>query len=142
MRGNSFVSTEEEEALYSQISGNDMDNYFNQENKLKLVHVLGSGKSIYYIKEKDSAVTSANYVVCSSMRIQLDSNKVKAVRFYDKPEGTLYPLEELPADKKSLAGFLWDISNKPESDRFKPRFQIPPLPQKRQETSPTRKRKS
>jgi lipopolysaccharide export system protein LptA len=142
LRGNSFVSTEEEEGLYSQISGTDMNNYFNQENKLKLVHVLGAGKSIYYIKEKDSAVTSANYVVCSSMRIQLDSNKVKAVRFYDKPEGTLYPLDELPADKKSLTGFMWDISNRPISEIFTPKFQIPSLPQKRAETSPNRKRKS
>lgn len=140
MRKNSFVATEETGSEYSQISGKNMDNYFGTDNKLKSVLVMGNGQSVYYIREKDSAVTSANTVICENMRINLDSNKVTDVRFYKKPEGIIYPLAELPEAKKVLPGFVWDEENRPMAENFVPPFNIPELPKKREESKPSRKR--
>jgi lipopolysaccharide export system protein LptA len=134
MRGRSFVALEEDELHYSQISGTNMDNHFGSDNKLKNVNVLNNGRSVYYIKEGDSVVTSANVVVCNNMKINLDSNKVDNVRFYGQPKGHIYPLVDLPESEKVLPGFLWDPMNRPESTEFAPPFQIPGLPQKREQS--------
>lgn len=128
LRQKSFIAMQEDTAHYSQISGTNMDNYFTEDNKLKTVRVKGEGKSVYYIKEKDSAVTSANAVQYNNMQIDLDSNRVSGVRFYGNPSGTLYPLSDFPKEQKILPGFVWDEDNRPTAPEFKPPFPVPPLP--------------
>lgn len=141
MRKQSFVSIQEDSTHFSQISGTNMDNIFSNENKLKAVMVRGDGKSIYYIREKDSLLSSVNVTSCTDMKIVTDSNKVSNVRFYGKSVGNVYPLEELPADKEKLAGFNWDPVNRPKAESFKPPFNIPDLPRKRSEIVTKSKRK-
>lgn len=127
MRGNSFVALFEDTALYSQIKGRDMDNVFKN-NKLQSVFVKGESQSIYYIKEKDTAYTSANAIKSERMKILFDSGKVEQVRFYEKGEGNMYPLDQFPEDKQYLPGFVWDEENKPLEAIFKPNFEVPPIP--------------
>ena len=113
MRQNSFVAIEEDITHYSQISGRDMDNYFSAQGKLRNVHVQGDAHSVYYIREKDTVLTSANVVACENLKIFMDSSKVSQVRFYGTPKGHIYPLAELPAAEGSLTGFVWDEENRP-----------------------------
>ncbi|MBL7812680.1 MAG: hypothetical protein JNL57_10695 [Bacteroidetes bacterium] len=131
MRRGSFVSIQEDSGRYSQISGENMDNYFSDDNKLKSVFVQKNGQAVYFVKEKDSAVTSANVVTCANLRILMDSGKVNQVRFYGSPEGNIYPIDQMPADKTKLAGFIWDPANRPEAAQFTPGFVVPELPSKR-----------
>jgi lipopolysaccharide export system protein LptA len=140
-RQNSFVALEEDMDHYSQISGTDMDNLFGADNKLKTVLVKGKAKSVYYIKEKDTAVTSANISTCENMKITMDSGKVADVRLYRSPEGNIYPLDQIPDEKKTLAGFVWDPENRPFAENFKPPFKVPDLPRKRSEIAASKKRK-
>lgn len=128
MRQKSFIAMREDTAHFSQISGDDMDNYFTTENKLKTIRVKGDGKSVYYIKEKDSAVTSANAVQYNNMQIDLDSNRVSGVRFYGNPAGTLYPMTDFPKEQKILPGFVWDEARRPAAGGFIAPFPVPPLP--------------
>lgn len=139
MRQKSFIALQEDTGHYSQITGKDMDNYFTEDNKLKSVKVKGEGKSVYYIKEKDSAVTSANAVQYTNMQIELDSNRVAGVRFYGNPSGTLYPLTDFPVEQKILPGFVWDEENRPEASAFKAPFPVPPLPAKHSSENPVPK---
>lgn len=139
MRGHSFVAIQEDPTHFSQISGRDMDNRFNEENRLKTVWVRGSGKSVYFVKEKDSAITSANVVQYENMQIALDSNRVSQIRFYGKPAGNIYPLDQLPSDQETVSGFTWDIENRPMAASFRPPFQIPELPARRTESAPMKK---
>jgi lipopolysaccharide assembly outer membrane protein LptD (OstA) len=142
MRKNSFVIIREDSTHFSQISGSNMDNYFDAENKLKSVWVKGNGKSIYYIKEKDTSVTTANVADCENMLILTDSGRVSNVRFYGNPTGNVYPIDQLPADKEKLAGFIWDIGHKPNALEFIPNFKIPDLPKRKADSalSGTRKK--
>ena len=129
----------EDTGHFSQISGADMDNYFTPENKLKTIRVKGDGKSIYFIKEKDSAITTANSVQYGNMQIDLDSNRVSGVRFYGNPSGTLYPMGDFPKEQKTLPGFIWDEGNRPEATTFKAPFPVPPLPARHSGSNPAPK---
>ncbi len=141
MRQNSFVAIKEDTLHFSQISGQNMDNNFGSDNKLKSVYVRGEGKSIYYIKEKDSVITSANATECSNMKIFTDSGRVSNVRFYGNPVGNVYPMEDLPVEKEKLKGFVWDEMNRPANNEFKAPFVVASLPKKRGETETRIKRK-
>ena len=117
MKNKSMIIQEESPGRYNQISGVNMDNYFDQ-NKLKSVNVLGNGISIYYLKENDSLYTGVNYINCENMKVELDSSRIKNIRFYNQPKGTLFPLNELPADKKQIPGFVWRAERKPTIEQF------------------------
>jgi lipopolysaccharide export system protein LptA len=133
MRGKSFVATKEDQTQFSQISGDNMDNRFDTENKLRSVWVRGHGQSVYFIREKDSVVSSANRVQYNNMLIALDSGRVNEIRFYGQPEGIIYPIDMLPGDKQKLPGFVWDEENRPKSERFTAPFSVPELPKRRTE---------
>ena len=135
MRGKSFVATKENQSNFSQISGDNMDNRFDADNKLRSVSVQGKGQSIYFIREQDSAISSANKVQYNNMLIALDSGKVSDIRFYGQPEGNIYPIEQLPGDKQKLPGFTWDEENRPKSEQFKAPFAVPELPKRRIENT-------
>lgn len=127
MRGNSFVSLMEDTGVFSQIKGRDMDNIF-ENNKLRSVYVAGQCQSVYFIKEKDTALTSANVIRSERMKIFFDSGKVEQVRFYEKGEGNMYPIDQFPSEKQFIEGFKWDIENKPGPEIFKPNFEVPGIP--------------
>lgn len=130
---NAFLIAEVKPAFYNQIKGREMINRFDS-NKLKSVWVNGNAQSIYYLRdnETDSAeYTGVNKVACGKMNIELDSSKVKSIRFYTQPEGKMYPLNQFPESEKYLSGLVWRSNEIPGKDEFlertKPR-ESPPIP--------------
>ncbi|MCB9245568.1 MAG: hypothetical protein H6606_03985 [Flavobacteriales bacterium] len=117
IRSRSFITSLEKERFFNQIGGRNMVARF-KEGKLDQVDVYGNGRSLYYAREADSTYTGANYIECSEMRISLDSNKVQEISFYNEPNGTFYPVNEVPSDKQRIQGFVWSIERKPFLDQF------------------------
>jgi lipopolysaccharide export system protein LptA len=113
---NAFVLSEEGEQLYNQISGRNMESKF-EDNEIKTVKVMGNGQSIYYAEEDSASYMGANKIACGEMLILMDSNKIQEINFYNKPEGTFYPLDKFPLSERKLRGFkLWDMLRPKESD--------------------------
>lgn len=125
---NSFIASEVDTiGYYNQIAGRNMVGYFNN-NKLKVVHVNGNGKTVYYPESEnktDSLITiernGMNRVYCSNIRIDLDSNTIQQIAFIDKPEAMFYPIHQINEEEQFIRGFNWRIALKPESwiDLFK-----------------------
>lgn len=121
VRQNAFIAGLDGPDRYNQIKGRNMEAYFSN-NKLDRVFVKGNGRSLYYAKEDSNTYTGVNDIVCSEMLIRIDSNKVRVISFYNKPEGTIYPLNELPDDRKIVPGFNWREDEKPELQLFVARY--------------------
>jgi lipopolysaccharide assembly outer membrane protein LptD (OstA) len=117
VRNEAFIASEEAPDTYNQIDGNDMTAYFRR-NRLHKVDVEGNGQSVYYVKEEDSTYSGINHIVCSSMRILLDSNKVEDIIFYTDPSGGFYPVNQFPSDKKKLPNLKWLVDRRPRLDQF------------------------
>lgn len=119
---NSFIASEvDTSGMYNQIAGRNMIGYFN-DNKLKVVHVKGNGKTVYYPESEnktDSLITiernGMNRVYCSNIRIDLDSNSIEQIVFIDKPEAMFYPIHQINADEQFIRGFNWRIALKPKT---------------------------
>lgn len=114
---NAFIVGIDGPERYNQIKGRDMEAFF-VESKLDRVFVQGNGRSVYYAKEDSMTYTGVNDIVCSEMLIRVDSNKIKDISFYSRPEGTIYPLEDFPAANKLLPGFKWRSAEKPKLSNF------------------------
>ena len=114
MRQNAFIIAEVDSSHFNQIKGKSMTGYFNDNNELSLVDVIGNGESIYFLEE-DSAVSGMNKIICSNIQIRLDSSKVKSIKFILKPSGTVMPQHELNPKDKKLRGFNPQFGLRPES---------------------------
>ena len=102
----SFIVSEDDSISYNQIKGKDMVGYFF-DNRLSIIDVKGNGQTIYHVKEDNGSKTGINSSESSDLKIYLEDNKVKKILFKTKPNATLYPVDEIPDEKKVLKGFRW-----------------------------------
>jgi lipopolysaccharide export system protein LptA len=125
-----FSTLEEGSGYFSQVSGDSMVNYFNQNQQIQTVRVYRKSKSVYFVRNDSNRIESANYIEGGDMRINMNDGKLETVTFFKNPEGTLFPIDQLPKDKRQLPGFIWDPENKPNPAQFIPFFEasIPALP--------------
>ncbi len=114
---NAMVIMEEAPDKYNQIKGKRIFGLFSN-NKLYRVNVRGSGQSVYYAREDSANYTGVNYVECTNMVINIDSNKVKKVTFLVNPKGTFYPLNKFPKEREKLRGFRWLADKRPVRGDF------------------------
>ncbi|MBI3511365.1 MAG: hypothetical protein HY064_11930 [Bacteroidetes bacterium] len=108
-----FIVSKVDTSRYNQIKAKKMIGYFRK-NQLYCIDATGNGQTLYYIEE-DSAITGINRVDCISFRINLEDQKVNSISFYSKPDGTMYPPDEMDPKEALLKGFRWRENEKPIS---------------------------
>jgi len=118
LRREAFVITREDSLHYSQIAGRDMDQWFGDDNKMRLAHVRGQGQSVYFMRENDSLLSGVNVINCEDMAMYFDSGRVSQVRFYRQPKGDVYPMDQIPAGADRLMGFNWNPDERPQRASF------------------------
>ena len=101
--------------LYNQVSSKEMFAYFN-EGKIREAQAKDNVLIGYYFEEGDSVAIIYNYQETTELRMFLENQKLKSV-WTPKTQGTMYPLNQIPADKKTLRGFAWYDYVRPK-DRY------------------------
>ena len=91
---------------YNQVSGKEMKAYFDR-GEIRKVDVLGSVRLIYYPMERDSTLIGMVNAESSELNAFLENRKLKKVVMKPKPNGVLYPMDQLPPDKMKLENFGW-----------------------------------
>ncbi|MBR3559008.1 MAG: hypothetical protein IKN78_09075 [Bacteroidales bacterium] len=122
--GGLFQDTE-----FNQIKGLNIKG-FMEDKYLQRVDIVGNAECIYYIQEEDSSLVGVNTSITSEMRIYLDSNHIQQIRYFDAPNGKVYPDEKMTDKDRKLLGFRWLKQYRP----FKPEdlFSLP-IPRKNEE---------
>ncbi len=105
MTNSSFVASEEEPGLYNQIKGNEILGYFG-DGELYRVHVMGNAETLYYATE-DEDIIGINKAASANLMIFLKESKPDRIKFLNRPEAVLYPLEELSDQERILQDFVW-----------------------------------
>ena len=99
---------------FNQIRGKNMTGYFS-DNKLYKILVTGNGQTIYYGKNKQEKNFGVNRADCSDLIIRINENKVQQISLLNEPDGTLYPINELPTRELRLKGFVWMDEERPKT---------------------------
>jgi lipopolysaccharide assembly outer membrane protein LptD (OstA) len=113
MKQNAFIVEQKDSIHFNQIKGKTITGGFS-ENELKNLWVRGNGEAIYFMEE-DSTITAINKIMCSDILIQLDSNELKNITFYEQPTGTVTPLDQIATKELLLQDFKSYFALRPKS---------------------------
>lgn len=104
---NQALTVEQKDTVhYNQISGNEIKAYF-QDGEARKVDVIGNVLVVYYPEEKDTTMIGMNYSETSLLNMYLKDRKMEKMVMSPKSNGTLYPMDQIPADKMKLPAFVW-----------------------------------
>lgn len=99
---------------FNQIKGKTIKGVFS-EDSIRKVYVDGNGQSIYYTGDEGKPKEGLNKIVCSNIVMTFKNNKVHDILFLKKPEGTLFPIQDVKQDETRLEGFHWENDKRPKS---------------------------
>ena len=110
-----IVINKTKEGLYNQIGGRTLNAYF-KEGAIDYIRVKGTpAESIFYPYDNDSAYIGMNRSSGDVIDIYFINRELNKVKFINDVNGTLYPLNQVPADKKFLKKFNWMDKRRPKS---------------------------
>jgi len=91
---------------YNQVSSNEMFAFFKN-RAIYEAKAKDNVLIIYYPEDSaDSSLVGLNYTETSELRMFMENRKMKKI-WMPKAEGTLYPMSQIPPEKKYLEGFAW-----------------------------------
>jgi lipopolysaccharide export system protein LptA len=111
---NSLIINKTKEGMFNQIGGRTMNGYFI-DGTIDYVRVKGSpAESIYYPQDDDSAYVGMNRSSGDVIDVYFVKKELNKVKFVNDVNGVLYPMKDIPADKKELRGFKWLDNRRPK----------------------------
>ncbi|MFZ1451685.1 MAG: hypothetical protein WAT20_03240, partial [Ferruginibacter sp.] len=112
---NGMIINRTKEGMFNQIGGRTLNGYFVDGN-LDYVRVKGSpAESIFYPQDEDSAYVGMNRSSGDVIDVYFVKKELNKVKFINNVDGVLYPIKEIPADKKALKNFKWLDNRRPKS---------------------------
>ncbi|MBL7700613.1 MAG: hypothetical protein JNM14_00055 [Ferruginibacter sp.] len=112
---NGMIINRTKEGMYNQIGGRTLNGYFVDGN-IDYVRVKGSpAESIFYPQDDDSAYVGMNRSSGDVIDIYFVKKELNKVKFVNNVDGVLYPMKDIPADKKELRGFKWLDNRRPKN---------------------------
>jgi lipopolysaccharide export system protein LptA len=112
---NGMIINKTKEGLYNQIAGRTLNGYFI-DGSIDYVRVKGSpAESIFYPQGDDSAYIGMNRSSGDVIDVYFVKKELNKVKFINNVDGVLYPMKDIPADKKELKGFKWLDNRRPKN---------------------------
>ena len=105
---NQALTVERKDSIhYNQVTGKEMKAFFI-DGGMRQVDVNGNVLVIFYpVEEKDSSLIGLNYAEGGFLRMLLKERRMEKGAFIGKANGTMYPMDQIPADKYKLPTFVW-----------------------------------
>jgi len=101
-------------AYCNQVSSKEMFAYFENGN-IHEAQAKDNVLIIYYPEDSaDSSLIGLNYTETSELRMFMENRKMRKI-WMPKAEGTLYPMTQIPPEKKHLPGYAWFDYIRPRS---------------------------
>ncbi len=101
---------------FNQISSKEMFAYFKN-GEIDEAQAKDNVLIIYYpVDESDSTLIGLNYTETTELKMYMENRKMKKI-WMPKAEGTLYPMSQIPPEKKQLPGYAWYEDIRPR-DRY------------------------
>ena len=91
---------------FNQVASIDMFAYFNN-GEIREAEAVDNVVAAYYVvDDADSTIIGLNRMETSRMKIFLENRKMSKI-WTPQVEGVMYPISQVPADKKFLPTFAW-----------------------------------
>lgn len=112
---NSLVVSKTTEGFFNQVGGRLLKGYFKDGN-IDYARMKGSpAEAVYFAQDKDSAYIGMNRSRSDVIDLYFSNREAEKVKFINNVDGTMYPMKEIPEDRKFLNDFRWQESRRPRS---------------------------
>ena len=92
---------------FNQLKGINLLGNF-EDNELQTIDIVKNAEMVYYLYDDNTKdLIGVDKAICSAMQLSMADNQIQSITFLNKPEGAVYPVEELPKDQQQLSGFYW-----------------------------------
>jgi hypothetical protein len=115
---NAMVVNKSAENLFNQIKGNTLNGYF-KDAEIDFMRARGSAESVYYAKDEKEEFVGMNTAHAEIIDMFFKDKLLNRVVFRNDVSGSLYPIRQIPEDKKQLNNFKWL-----EEKRHKTKFEL------------------
>ena len=103
---NQALSAERLDSInYNQVTGKEMKAYF-KDGEMNKVDVINSVRAVYYPMERDSSLMGMNVLETGQLSMFLENRKLKRI-WMPKANGVMYPMSQIPPEKRHLEIFVW-----------------------------------
>ena len=103
---NQALSAERLDSInYNQVTGKEMKAYF-KDGEMNKVDVINSVRAVYYPMERDSSLMGMNVLDTGQLSMFLENRKLKRI-WMPKANGVMYPMSQIPPEKRHLENFVW-----------------------------------
>ncbi len=112
---NSIVINQANPAMYNQAAGRTLNAYFVN-GEIDYTRIKGSpAETVFYPQDEDSAYIGMNRCSGDVADVYFIKKEVNKIKFINDVDGILYPLRQIPADKKYLKNFKWQDKRRPKN---------------------------
>ena len=112
---NAIVVNKTKEGLYNQMAGKTLNGFFKDGN-IDYIRVKGTpAESIFYPQDDDSAYIGMNKSKGDVIDIIFVSKNINRIKFINDVDGTLYPMNQIPAAVRFLKNFNWQDQKRPKN---------------------------
>ena len=115
--GNIFIIEKDtlSEDGYQQIKGGILNGAF-KESRLDNIVITKNTEMVYYLyNDEDLQLIGIDKTTCSALQMNFTDGQIENITFLVSPNGDVYPEEELPLNDRTLKGFIWRITERPET---------------------------
>jgi len=89
--------------------------YF-RDNDVCRVEIYNDSQTIYFIRDENTQeLTGLNKIFCTDMIIYREDKKVERIKFFEKPDGIIIPIDQLKEADAFLKDFKWYEKYRPQS---------------------------
>jgi lipopolysaccharide export system protein LptA len=112
---NAMVVNKANASMYNQGGGRTLNAYF-KEGKIDYTRIKGSpAETIFYAQDKDSAYIGMNRASGDAVDVFFVKEEVNKIKYINGVDGILYPMNQIPGDKKTLKNFIWQEKLRPKN---------------------------
>lgn len=112
---NGIIINQTADQLFNQIGGREINGYF-KDGTIDYMRTKGSpAESIFYPQDDDSAYTGMNRSSGDVIDIFFVKKELNKIKFVNNVDGVMYPIRQIPLDKKKLKNFKWMDNRRPKN---------------------------
>ncbi len=112
---NAILINQTKEGFFNQVAGRYLEAVFINGN-IDKAFVKGSpAESIFYPQDDDSAYTGMNNNRSDRIDVFFIDKTLRKIKFLNDVDGVMYPMNQIPEDKKKLKQFDWLNSIRPKN---------------------------
>ena len=113
--GYALIVQQEDSSYFNQIQGRRLVAYF-RDNDVCRVEIYNDSQTIYFIRDENTQeLTGLNKIFCTDMIIYREDKKVERIKFFEKPDGIIIPIDQLKEADAFLKDFKWYEKYRPQS---------------------------